>query len=188
MSEERTVERTRSFSFKKLWIILDHWFERFTSICLSASGIFVLIMAFTVFYGVIRRYFFRSPDNNAYLVVLVLMLACSVLALAQITRNNRNIIVDFFGQYFHPKVRMVISHIAAPILGLIFCGTLAWKSWDTAAFSLYANEKTVTVAVIPVFPLRAMIVFGVILVSLTLVVQLILGISSFIKGNTSVAK
>jgi TRAP-type mannitol/chloroaromatic compound transport system permease small subunit len=188
LGEERTVERTGAFSIKKPWIILDHWFERFTSFCLSASGIFVLVMAFTVFYGVIRRYFFRSPDNNAYLVVLVLMLACSVLALAQITRLNRNIIVDFFGQHLHPKVRMVISHIAAPILGLIFCGTLAWKSWDTAAFSLYANEKTVTVAVIPVFPLRAMIVFGIILVSITLIAQLIRGIFLYIKGNTAATK
>jgi TRAP-type mannitol/chloroaromatic compound transport system permease small subunit len=188
MGEERTAGRTGSFSFKKPWIFLDHWFERFTSICLSASGIFVLIMAFTVFYGVVRRYFFNSPDNNAYLVVLILMLVCSILVFAQVTRLNRNIVVDFFGQRFPPKVRMLINHIAAPVLGLVFCVPLAWKSWSTAAFALYASEKTVTVTVIPVFPLRALIVFGVILVCLTLVAQLIRGISLFFKGNTPITK
>jgi TRAP-type mannitol/chloroaromatic compound transport system permease small subunit len=113
------------------------------------------------------------------------MLACSVLALAKITRLNRNIVVDFFGQYFHPKARMVINNIIAPVLGLVFCIPLAIKSWNTAAFALYANEKTITVAVIPVFPMRAMIVFGIILVCLTLLAQLIRGVSLCINGNTT---
>jgi TRAP-type mannitol/chloroaromatic compound transport system permease small subunit len=50
---------------------------------------------------------------------------------------------------------------------------LAWKNWTAAAFSLQIGERTVTNIVLPVFPFRVMITFGVILVGVVLIVQLL---------------
>jgi TRAP-type C4-dicarboxylate transport system permease small subunit len=130
-------------------------------------------MAIITTYGVVRRYVFHNADNNAYLAICTLTLICVVLSWAEIQRLHRHIVVDYLSHRFPPTVKEVLHNLLAPILGLLFCGTLAWKSWTSAAFSARVGEHTITNIRVPVVYLKAFIVAGVMLLCLVLLVELI---------------
>jgi TRAP-type C4-dicarboxylate transport system permease small subunit len=146
---------------------------KITSVCLIAGGMVVFLMAVITTYGATRRYLFHSPDNNAYLFSCVLMVGCVVLSIAHIQFSKRNITVDYVSKYLPRAVRDWVKNVGGPVLGLIFCITLVWKSWDEAWFAMRSGEHTLTLFAIPTYPMRFSVVFGAGLLCLVLVVQML---------------
>jgi TRAP-type mannitol/chloroaromatic compound transport system permease small subunit len=152
---------------------LNRWLERITRFFITISALMVILMALTTTYAVIRRYIFGKPDNNAFLAICIITLIFAVFSWAEVQRLKRHIVVDYFSDRFSPNIKDILENIITPILGLFFCGVLAWKNWTAAAFSLKIGESTVTNTVLPVFPFRVMITFGVMLVCVVLLTQFV---------------
>jgi len=150
---------------------LNRWLERLTKFFVTISAIMVILMALATTYAVIRRYVFGSPDNNAFLAICIITLTFVVFSWAEVQRLKRHIVVDYFSDRFSKNIKNILENIITPILGLFFCGVLAWKNWTAAAFSLQIGENTITNTVLPVFPFRVMITFGVMLVCVVLLTQ-----------------
>jgi TRAP-type mannitol/chloroaromatic compound transport system permease small subunit len=133
----------------------------------------VIIMSLVTTYGVLRRYLFNSPDNNAYLTICVVTLFFAVFSWAEIQRQKKHIVVDYFSNRFSHKTKDILEYVIAPVLGLLFCGVLVWKNWSSALFSFEISEHTTTVIAIPVYPLKFIITFGCVLICLVLLSQMI---------------
>jgi TRAP-type mannitol/chloroaromatic compound transport system permease small subunit len=146
--------------------------EIVTRFFISISAVMVVVMALVTTYSVIRRYVFSSPDNNAFLAICIVTLTFAVFSWAEVQRLRKHIVVDYFSDRFSKRIQDVLQNIITPILGLLFIGVLAWKNWTAAAFAWEIGEKTVTNIVLPVFPFRVMITFGVIMVGVVLLAQL----------------
>lgn len=167
--------------------LLAGWLDRVTSVCLVIAGVMIALMALITTYSVIRRYVFHSPDNTAILFSCIMMLGCVIFAFAHIERLKKNITVDYLSQYIPRKVREPLLKVGGPLLGLIFCVTLTLRSWDNAWFALQGGQKTITLLVIPTFPLQMAIPFCTGLLCLVLIVDMVRYFAS-LKGKTTVSK
>jgi TRAP-type C4-dicarboxylate transport system permease small subunit len=141
-----------------------------------------VMMGFTTTYGVVRRYFFSSPEYHSYEVACILLLLSCVLALAYTQRLGRNLRVDFFVGRFPEKIQDILLNIVAPILGLVFCSIFSWMTWQSASYSLQVGETSIGAWAIPLSPIKIMVPIGLGLLCLVLIAQLCRGLSS-LKGK-----
>jgi TRAP-type mannitol/chloroaromatic compound transport system permease small subunit len=151
---------------------LNRWMGAVTRFFVGISAVMVILMALATTYSVVRRYLLSSPDNNAFLSICIITLVFAVFSWAEVQRLRKHIVVDYFSDRFNPRIQEILQNIVTPILGLLFCSVLAWKNWAGMVFAYQITQRTVTNIAIPVYPLRVMITFGVILLGLVLLVQL----------------
>jgi len=159
--------------------------DRITQVLLQCSGVLIVLMALVYTYGSLRRYIFLSPDDYAYLIVAASMLGCVVLSLAGVQTLRKQITVDFLGQYFPKALREIISNIAGPVFGLVFCIPLAYTSWNEALYAFRSNQHTIVAVAMPTFPFKIAIPILVVLLTLVLIAQLWLYLASYIRGRHS---
>jgi TRAP-type mannitol/chloroaromatic compound transport system permease small subunit len=151
----------------------NRWLKAVTKFFCYISAFMVIIMSLVTTYGVLRRYLFNSPDNNAYLTICIVTLFFAVFSWAEIQRQKKHIVVDYFSHRFSRKIRDILEYVVAPVLGLLFCGVLTWKNWSSAVFSFEISEHTTTAIALPVYPLKLVITFGCIMICLVLLTQMI---------------
>jgi C4-dicarboxylate transporter DctQ subunit len=157
---------------KRIFKFGDSLLERITRLCWLFTGALIVLMAFVTGYGVAMRYIFRNPDPYAYEISYILMLACIVFSLAHTQRLGRHLRIDIFDRFFSKTVRGIIVNVASPIVGLVFCIPLVWKSWDQAWFALQSGQTTSTTG-LPTFPIMIAIPIGVGLLCLVLIFQIV---------------
>lgn len=144
-------------------------------------------MAFVTGYGVVMRYIFRNPDPYAYEITYILMLACVVFSIAHTQRLGRHLRIDILDRYFPEAVRGVLLNIVGPIVGLIFCIPLVWKTWEKAWFALQSGQAT-GITGIPTFPMMVAIPVGVGLLCLVLIAQILRYLASLRIKDVTVKK
>ena len=161
--------------------------DRITRLCWLFTGALIVLMAFVTGYGVVMRYIFRNPDPYAYEITYILMLACVVFSIAHTQRLGRHLRIDILDRYFPEAVRGVILNIVGPIVALIFCIPLVWKTWEKALFALQSGQTTGTTG-IPAFPMMVAIPVGVGLLCLVLIAQILRYLASLRIKDVTVKK
>jgi TRAP-type C4-dicarboxylate transport system permease small subunit len=135
----------------------------------------------------VMRYIFRNPDPYAYEIIYILMLACVVFSIAHTQRLGRHLRIDILDRYFPEAVQGVLLNIVGPIVGLIFCIPLVWKTWEKAWFALQSGQTTGTTG-IPTFPMMVAIPVGVGLLCLVLIAQILRYLASLRSKDVTVKK
>jgi TRAP-type mannitol/chloroaromatic compound transport system permease small subunit len=177
------VKRGTATGPNRVGQLFTSWLDRITQVLLQCSGIMIVLMALVYTYGSLRRYLFLSPDDYAYLGVCALMLGCVVFSLAGVQTLRKHITVDFVGQYFPKALREIISNIAGPIFGLVFCIPLTYTSWNEALYALHSNQSTIAAASIPTFPFKIAIPILAGLFTIVLITQLWLYLASYSRNS-----
>jgi TRAP-type C4-dicarboxylate transport system permease small subunit len=175
------MEQARGENPRKPFARFETILGKITSVCLIAAGLMVVLMALFTTYAVVRRYLFHSPDNNAYLFSCALMLGCVVFAVAHLQYEKKNIWVDYVSKFFPKVVQDWLQGAGGPVLGLVFCVILTWKSWDNAWFAMKTGEVTLTLLAMPTYPLRFSVAFGAGLLCVVLATQLLSFLVSRLK-------
>lgn len=152
-----------------LGLLLDH----ITSVFLIIAGFSVLLIAMVTTYSVVRRYVFGSPDNNAILLICILMLASFVFSIAHVQRLGKHIAVDYLSQLLPDKIRKFVIEVVGPLLGLVLCVPLVWKTWGNAWFALRTGQRTISITPISTFPMQITIPIFTGLLCLVLVAQIL---------------
>jgi TRAP-type mannitol/chloroaromatic compound transport system permease small subunit len=153
--------------------LVNLWLGYSTRFCAYISAVMIILMALITTYSVIRRYLFHDADNNAFLAICVITLFFASFSWAEIQRQKRHIVVDYFSDRFSQNVKEIILDAISPLFGLVFCVILLWKNVAGALFSLDIGEVTLTSIALPVFPLKVAIIIGVTLLCLVLFSQLV---------------
>jgi TRAP-type C4-dicarboxylate transport system permease small subunit len=172
---------------KRIFKLGDSLLERITRLSWLFTGALIVLMAFVTGYGVVMRYIFKNPDPYAYEISYICMLACVVFSIAHTQRLGRHLRIDILDRFFSKRVRGIIVNVASPIVGLIFCIPLVWKTWDQAWFALQSGQTTATTG-IPTFPMMVAIPIGVGLLCLVLVSQMVRYFVSLKTKDTTVKK
>jgi TRAP-type C4-dicarboxylate transport system permease small subunit len=165
----------------RVGLIMDRCLGYISNFCLVIAGFTIAMMVLVTTYGVAKRYVFHSPDDNVYLISCILMLGSAVFAFAEVERLKKNITVDFVSQYIPQKIRGPLLNIGGPLLGLIFCVTMVWRSWVEAWFAMQSHQLTVTIITIPTFPFQMSIAFGAGLLCLVMIFSLVRYLVSLIE-------
>ena len=155
---------------------LDGWLNDISQFLILVSGLMIMTMSFAQTYGVIKRYAFHAPDPFAYELSTMFLLFCGVLAVAGVERLDRNVRNDIISSRFPPTAKVIIINIIFPILALIFCSVLSWKSLDNAIYALQIGQVTQSTWALPLAPIKLTIPFGYILLCLVLVAKIIKGV------------
>jgi C4-dicarboxylate transporter, DctQ subunit len=163
--------------------MINHWLEIVTRFCAYISAIMVILMSFVTTYAVIRRYVFQHADNNAFLAICVITLFFAAFAWAEIQRQKKHIVVDYFSDRYKPTFKEILNNIISPVFGLVFCVVLLWKNISGALFSMDIGETTLTMITLPVFPLKLTIIIGVLLLCLVLILQIVTYTTVLFKRN-----
>ena len=152
--------------------LFDSLLERVTRLFWILAGVLITLMAFVTGYGVVIRYVFKNPDPYAYEITYILMLTCVIFSMAHTQRLGRNLRIDIMDRYFSETVRGVLLNIISPVVGLVFCILLTWKTWDKAWFALQSGQTTGTTG-LPAFPIMVTIPIGIGLLCLVLIAQIL---------------
>jgi len=173
--------------FERVIQFLGRLLDRITRLTWLLAGALIVLMAFVVGYGVFTRYVLRNPDPYTYEISSILMLACVVFSLAYTQRLGRHLRIDLMDRYFPESVRGVLLNIVGPIVGLVFCGVITWKSWEDAWLALQNWQVTRGTLIIPTFPIKITVTIGAGLLCLILIAQMLRYIAS-LKGKGTVLK
>ena len=169
--------------FNKVMQKLDHWMGRVTNCLLLVSGILILLMAWLQTYGVVKRYAFHSPDPLAYELSTMFLLFCGVLAVAGVEKLNQHVRNDLVASRFSARVRVIFINTIFPILALIFCAVLTWKSLDNALYALKIGQVSQSPWALPLAPIKLVIPFGYILLCLVLIGKFLEGVTLLRGGK-----
>jgi TRAP-type mannitol/chloroaromatic compound transport system permease small subunit len=161
---------------------LDQWLRRISQFLILVSGVLIMIMSLAQTYGVIKRYAFHSPDPLAYELSTMFLLFCGVLAVAGVEWLGRNVKNDMVSSRFPPLMKAIVLNTLFPVLALVFCVVLTWKSLDNALYALKIGQVTQSTWALPLAPIKLVIPFGYILLCLVLLVKIIQGVF-LIKGS-----
>jgi len=171
----------------RIFQFLGSLLDRITRLSWLFTGALIVLMAFVTVYGVVMRYIFKNPDPFAYEISYICMLACVVFSIAHTQRLGRHLRIDILDRYLSETVRGIILDIVGPIVGLIFCIPLVWKTWEQAWFALQSGQTTGTTG-IPTFPMMVAIPVGVGLLCLVLIAQILRYLASLRTKDVTVKK
>ena len=169
--------------FKKVMRQVDHWLGRVSNWLLLISGIMILLMAFAQTYGVFRRYVFNSPDAAAYELSSMFLLFCGVFAVAGVEKLNRHVMNDIVSAHFPARMKAIVTSTLFPLLALIFCAVLTWKSLDNALYALKIGQVTQSPWALPLAPIKLIIPVCYILLCIVLLSKLLHGIALIKNGK-----
>ena len=162
---------------------LDRWMSYITNFLLLFSGILVLLMAWLQTYGVVKRYAFHSPDPTAYELSTMFLLFCGVLAVSGVEKLNQHVRNDLIASRFSTTVRIVLINTVFPVLALVFCAVLTWKSLDNALYALQISQTSQSPWALPLGPIKLVIPFGYTLLCIVLIGKFAEGISLLRSKN-----
>jgi len=163
---------------KKVLQVLSSWLDRLVHFFWYFAGALITLMAFVTGYGVFTRYVLRNPDPYTYEIDSILMLACVVFAVAHTQKLGRHLRIDLLDRSIPESLRAILLNVIGPLIGLIFCAVLTWKTWQTAWSALQTGEITRSTWVIPTYPIRMLVPLGFGLLCLILLAQILRHIAS----------
>lgn len=165
--------------FRKLEILID----RASHFLLVLSGILVLLMAWIVTYGVVKRYAFHAPDPYTYELSTMFLLFCGVLAVAAVESLDRHVRNDILSSRFLERVQIVLLRIVFPFMALIFVVLLTWKSAGNALYALRIGQVSASPWAVPLAPIKFVIPVGYGLLCLVLIGKFCHGIAALKHGG-----
>jgi TRAP-type mannitol/chloroaromatic compound transport system permease small subunit len=161
---------------------LDHAIERASLSLMLVSGIMILLMAWGESYGVVKRYVFHSPDPFAYELSTTFLLFCGVLAVAGVERLDRHVRNDLVASRFPQRMKVIALRVIFPLLALIFCAVLDWKSLGDAMYALQIGKVSQSPWAVPLAPIKFAIPVGYLLLCLVLIAKFGQGLA-LLKGG-----
>jgi len=167
---------------KKIVHKLESLIDRASHFLLILSGILVLLMAWVVTYGVVKRYAFHAPDPYTYEISTMFLLFCGVLAVAAVENLDRHVRNDMLSSRFPKGVQLVLLRIIFPFFALIFVALLTWKSVGNALYALQIGQVSASPWAVPLAPIKFVIPIGYGLLCLILTGKFCRGLAQ-LKGG-----
>jgi TRAP-type mannitol/chloroaromatic compound transport system permease small subunit len=108
-------------------------------------------------------------------------LFCGVLAVAGVERLDRHVRNDLIASRFPERFKVIVIQTIFPLMALIFCVVLTWKSLGNALYALDIGQTTKTSWALPLAPIKFVIPLGYTLLCLVLLSKLCRGIKNTVN-------
>jgi C4-dicarboxylate transporter DctM subunit len=136
------------------------------------AGFFLLAIAFLTTYEVIVRYAFNSPTNWTLDLSIYLLIWFAYACLASLQKNRRHVRVDLLITHFSPRTRE-IWEITTTFIFLFFILWMIYYVTEYAVSSYRNQEYGWAMWRVLLWPVKAALPFGTILLGLYLVKDLV---------------
>jgi len=145
-----------------------------------AGGIILIGMMLLVTGDVIRRLAFKSPIHGTTELVEFMMVGLLYLTLANTQAIKAHINIEILVERLSPRTRLLCELISC-FLGLILFSLITWQGIKSSAYSWKINEITFGVIKFPLFPSKAIIPVGSLLLCLRFILDIIDGLAKLRK-------
>lgn len=146
-------------------------FERISYFCNVLSTGIIVIMMFSVVLDVILRWL-KTPIYGVYELQGVLVGMTIYLGLAKAQEEKQHIGVNILSQYLPQRVTDVIL-IPITALSMVFFAWITYIYGVKAEEAYVSHEVIAGITKIPVFPLKAVMTFGLGLLTIQLFIDLV---------------
>jgi TRAP-type mannitol/chloroaromatic compound transport system permease small subunit len=153
---------------KKITRIIDQvneWIGKFI-------GLWVLLLIGIIVYEVVMRRVFNSPTIWVHELSLYVFGTMWVLGGGYTLRHRAMVNMDMLYNRFSPKKKAVIDIITV-VIALTYCSVLLWKSGTSALNSIKWLETSKTIWDVPLYPIRAIIPIGAVLLIIQIISNLL---------------
>lgn len=145
----------------------------------ALSGITIISMAILVFYGVIRRYVFSSPESFSYEYTTYLLVCCMLLSIIHVQKSGQHVKVDIILNQFPQSAQLFIMNVISPVLGCIFSSVFLWASWKQAIKSLVIHKTSTSGT--PIYIVQMVLPVTAVLLGIICISQILIYFVSFKK-------
>jgi TRAP-type C4-dicarboxylate transport system permease small subunit len=146
--------------------------RRINSVCVGASCVMIALIAVLTVWEAITRYFFRQPATWTYPVTSYLLLYSIYLAVAYTLQRGGHVSVDFVLELLSGPPRRWLQRLGHA-LGLAFTLVLLYQSQRLFVRHATEGQRDISSLSLPLAPISAMLVMGLILMALTYILVLI---------------
>ena len=146
--------------------------KKLNAACATLAGAVLLFITFSIFVDVFLRYFFNRPSIWITEVSTYLFLYVIFLGSAYALQQGMHIKVEFIVGSFGLKAKKVIGLLTA-LLSLIFCLVLIWQTSVITWTAFKEKWTSPTMLSAPYAFIYMVMVFGSVLLFLTLLLQTI---------------
>jgi len=147
------------------------------------SAVLVILLTLLICYQVFRRYVLKSPTIWEFETCTYMYAAFFMLGLGYTQMKRGHVAIDVFEQRFSPGMRAILSIIGTLFLFLPFIAVLLWQSVDFAARSWEMGEHSATSWAPPLYPIKAIMPVGFVLLALQGVADILRDIITFVGGD-----
>jgi len=120
------------------------------------------------------------PGTLEFTESTMVLVVFGALAFTQTRRGH--IRVEIFYNMGGPRTRSMME-VYTQLVGIVFFGLLAWTGWQEALYSWNLGEATMGTIRFPLYPARFMLAFGVSLLVVQLLVDLIADLGRAARGE-----
>ena len=169
----------------KLLTRLTTVFDKAVSALAVLGGVLLVLVMLAINYGVIMRYFFRSPQAWVPEVTAMSLVYIAFLGMTWVLKKNGHVIMDVVDLLLKPRGKGILDAVTSFICSIMFLLLVIYGvdvTWDHYGRGLYNAHEILR---IPTAYLLAVIPLG----SFFLFVQLLRrSFSSFFSGRQAVEK
>ena len=133
-------------------------------------------------YEVTARFVFNKPTIWAFETTSLVFGVMVALLGGYALLHGQHVRVDIVFASLSDR-RKAIMDAATSVFGFLFIGALLWYSTVAAVDSVRTREVSETVFSPPVYPLRIILAFGILLLLLQMVAKLVRDIQTVTRGN-----
>jgi TRAP-type C4-dicarboxylate transport system permease small subunit len=144
-----------------------------------AMATLVLMMLLTVA-DVLMRSIFKLPILDSPQLTQYLMVCVVYFGLAYCAAKGRHVKVDLIVSHLSTRVQAILDSITY-LLGLGICIIMTWRTL-LETFVAYRYNAATTVLEVPAYPFHVILTFGVAILCLVMLIQLIQHMHKAVKG------
>jgi TRAP-type mannitol/chloroaromatic compound transport system permease small subunit len=148
----------------------------------QAVSFLILPMTAVVLIEIICRYVFNRPTIWVHETAQMIFGAYVILMGAYVLQHKGHVNVDVLYGRFSPRVKAIID-LFTWLLFFFFCGLLLVKGWEMSWESFVARETEPTSFAPPVYPIKAMIPLGALLILLQGLAKFLRDLAVAISGK-----
>jgi TRAP-type C4-dicarboxylate transport system permease small subunit len=156
---------------------------RIVRVMLACAAIIIFLLGFLVCADVIGRAFFNAPvKGTPEIVSMSIVIICFLLAGYAVQSGGMiytNVVVGIFGMRGR-----AFAQLLSAVLGVVFFGIVVWGSYEPTLHAIASGEYEGEGALrVPVWPARAIVVIGSLLVVVSYVMLAVNAVATLISGR-----
>ena len=163
-------------------VAITRRFQRLTLGLGIFTGFGTILIMVAVVVDVACRSLFNAPLAGASEFSELLLVAMIFLGLAAAQQRREHFAIDLVTQYLPPVVKRTVR-LAGWLVSLAVVALLAWLSARSAWMSFLRSEASYGTTAFPVWPGRAVLAFGLVLLAVQLAVDIALGLRPARQGD-----
>lgn len=146
------------------------------------ASLLLIPLAVVVFWGVISRYFLNISSPWTWDLSVQMLAALVVLGGGYALYHDAHVSVDLIVSHLPLRIQCMGRIITSGFF-FVGIGVLFWKTATIAWMSLMIREKYTSVTEFPIYPLKLLMVFGILLLLLEGISKLIRDINIAAGGD-----